>query len=67
MLKGWIMATKAQVYQAKQRSSKQFSKVAHQFTKRVFHWPYCSGCGLVLLKNESSQKRATEGCESMED
>ena len=58
------MATKAQDYQAKQ---KKFKVAAHQFTKKVFHWRYCSGCGLVNLKNESTRKRMVEGCQSMED
>lgn len=58
------MATKAQDYQARQ---KKFRPVAHQFTKKVFHWWYCSGCGLVNLKNDSTRKRMAEGCQSMED
>jgi len=58
------MATKAQDYQAKQ---KKFRPVAHQFVKKVFHWRYCSGCGLVNLKNDSTRKRMAEGCQSMED
>ena len=61
------MATKAEVYQSQQRQKRQFKTTPHQFTKKVFHWPYCSGCGLVLLKNESSQKRSKEPCQSMED
>jgi hypothetical protein len=61
------MATKAQDYKAKLLSQKQFKKVPHQFTKRVFHWMYCSGCGLVNLKNESTRKRMSQPCEAMED
>lgn len=59
--------SKAQQYEAKQKAAKKFSTTAHSFTKRVFHWPYCSGCGLVLLKNESTARRAVGPCESMED
>lgn len=61
------MATKAQVYQAKIKSRKMFKMVPHQFTKKVFHWLYCSGCGLVNLKNDSTRKRMSQPCESMED
>ena len=61
------MANKAQDYQAKLRSQKQFKTVPHQFNKKVCHWVYCSGCGLVALKNESTRKRMAEGCQSMED
>lgn len=61
-----MMATKAQNYKAKLANEKKFRTVPHQFTKRVFHWLYCSGCGLVNLKNDSTRKRMAEGCESME-
>jgi len=61
------MSTKAQQYKAKLLNQKQFKKVPHQFTKRIFHWLYCSGCGLVNLKNESTRKRIAQSCESMED
>ena len=30
-------------------------------------YPVCSGCGLVLLKNDVSQKAAREVCEVWED
>ena len=61
------MATKAEVYRSQQKQQKKFKTVPHQFTKKVCHWFYCSGCGLVLLKNESSLKRSKESCQSMEE
>lgn len=61
------MATKAQIYQAKLSNAKKFKTVPHQFTKKICHWLYCSGCGLVNLKNDSTRRRMALGCESMED
>lgn len=60
------MATKAEKYQAQVRAGK-FKKVPHSFTGRVFHWRYCTGCGLVTLKNDSTERRMRQPCESMED
>lgn len=56
--------TKDQAYQA---SKKAFKKVPHSFNKKVCHWMYCSGCGLVALKNDSTKKRMKQSCESMEE
>ena len=61
------MATKRQVYESKLMNKKRFKTVPHQFTKKICHWFYCSGCGLVNLKNEATRKRMMLGCESMED
>jgi len=58
------MATKAQDFKARQKA---FKKVPHQFNKKVCHWSYCSGCGLVALKNDATRKRMAQSCESMED
>jgi hypothetical protein len=41
-------------------------RMPHQFNKLVFHWPYCSRCGLVLLKNEATRKAARKKCEFYE-
>lgn len=38
----------------------------HEFKKRVAHWPYCSHCGLVLLKNDVSRKAAKAKCVTYE-
>lgn len=56
--------TKDQAYRA---SKKAFKKVPHNFNKKVCHWMYCSGCGLVALKNDSTRKRMQQSCESMEE
>lgn len=61
------MATKAQDYKARQLSAKKFKTVPHQFTRKVFNWLSCTGCGLVTLKNEATKKRMQESCVSMED
>jgi len=61
------MSTKAQDYAARIKSKKLFKTVPHQFTKKVFNWLCCTGCGLVTLKNESTRKRMQESCVSMED
>lgn len=60
------MGTKRQVYES-QLKNKKFGKVQHQFTKKICHWLYCSGCGLVALNNEPTRIRISQGCESMED
>lgn len=61
------MMSKQQAYQSKLSQSRKFKKQPHQFTKKVCHWMYCSGCGLVALKNESTRKRIEQSCESMEE
>lgn len=58
------MATKAERYRARQR---KFKVVTHSFTKKICHWMYCSGCGLVNLKNDATRKRMSQPCESMEE
>lgn len=38
---------------------------AHDFTGRVckkIPWPYCRGCGLLLLKNEATRRAARKPC-----
>jgi len=59
------MQTKSQKYDASQKS--KFKSSPHIFNKMIFHWPLCSGCGMVLLKNERSIKKSKKPCESMED
>lgn len=61
------MSSKADRYKNKLIQQRKFKTVPHQFNKKVCHWLYCSGCGLVLLKNEASAKRSRESCHSMED
>jgi len=61
------MSTKAQDYAARLKSKKLFKTVPHQFTRKVFNWLSCTGCGLVTLKNEATRKRMQESCVSMED
>jgi hypothetical protein len=40
----------------------------HDFNKRrICHWPYCSRCGLVLLRNKSSRSAAAASCITYED
>ena len=46
---------------------KQTKTVPHNFSKRIVGRPYCSGCGLMLLNNEATRKRAAKPCESLED
>lgn len=46
---------------------KKFKKIPHNFNKKVCHWMYCSGCGLVALKNDATRKRMEKSCESMEE
>lgn len=50
----------------------KFKKTPHKFNGRLggkakLPWPYCTGCGLVLLNNESTRKRAQQSCDSMEE
>jgi len=62
-----IMATKAQDYMAKLLNAKKFKTVPHQWNGKICSWVYCTGCGLVALRNDSTRKRMQQGCESMED
>lgn len=57
------MQTKAQKYE----QQKKFKTSSHTFNKMIFHWRLCTGCGMVLLKNERSRKKASRPCESMEE
>lgn len=50
----------------KQNQSK-FKVVKHNFSGKVLSYRYCSGCGLVNLKNEATTKRMNSPCESMEN
>lgn len=34
----------------------------HAFTKKVLHWPYCSRCGLLALKNETTRREMSRPC-----
>lgn len=61
------MGTKAQAYKSRMINQKKFKTVPHQFSGRIFHWLYCTGCGLVNLKNDATRKRMAMSCESMED
>lgn len=35
---------------------------AHAMNKRICHWPYCSRCGLVALKNDITRKALRSPC-----
>ncbi len=61
------MSTKAQAYAQRVKQDKKYKTVPHQFDRKICHWLYCSGCGLVALKNDSTQNRIKQGCNSMED
>ena len=37
-------------------------RTKHVFKNSVLHWPYCDGCGLLLLKNEASRAAAKKAC-----
>lgn len=39
----------------------------HSFKSQILSWPFCSQCGLVLLKNETSRKCAQQKCVVWED
>jgi hypothetical protein len=39
---------------------------AHEFSRRILHWPYCKHCGLIPLKNVASQKAASSPCVTYE-
>ena len=58
------MITKKQKWESKQKT---FKTTKHIFNKKIVSWVYCSGCGLVALNNDSTRKRMTKPCESMED
>lgn len=34
----------------------------HNMSKRIIHWPYCSNCGLVALKNDVTRKALKAKC-----
>ena len=42
------------------------SKHPHVFNRKILYWSYCSGCGMVLLNNEVSRKKARKQCEGLE-
>lgn len=35
----------------------------HVFVKRLCGWFYCSGCGLLLLKNEATERARRRPCD----
>lgn len=35
----------------------------HAYTRKVLHWPFCARCGLVLLRNEATEKATRRQCE----
>jgi hypothetical protein len=39
----------------------------HAMTKKVLHWSYCAGCGLVALRNEITRQALRNPCETEED
>ena len=34
----------------------------HSFNRKVKHWNYCSGCGLVALRNPLTEWCIAKGC-----
>lgn len=34
----------------------------HNMKGRIHHWPYCTNCGLVALKNKVSRKALKAKC-----
>lgn len=52
------------------KQQKVFKTVPHKFNGKMTKpcpWVYCTGCGLVLLNNDATRKRANKPCQSMED
>lgn len=39
----------------------------HAMTKRMLHWPVCSRCGLLGLKNDATRKALKQDCVTLED
>lgn len=37
-------------------------KGKHDFRGRICHWVYCRNCGLVALRNETTQRRIAQRC-----
>ena len=50
----------------KQKQLNFKNNVGHVFNRKVLHWSYCSGCGLVALKNATTRDAMREPCKSME-
>lgn len=51
----------------KQKQLNFKKNVPHSFNKKILHWFYCSGCGLVALKNDVTMKAMKKPCNSMEE
>lgn len=51
----------------KQKKLNFKQNVAHRFDKKVMHWWYCSGCGLVALRNDVTRRSMSKPCISMEE
>lgn len=49
--------------------SKKKKIINHRFNGRSksFHWNYCTGCGLVALKNERTKKAMKKPCDIDEE
>lgn len=56
------MSKKQELYKNELKAEKNRKSTNHSFNKKVLHWSYCSGCGLVLLKNEATLKAASLPC-----
>jgi hypothetical protein len=35
----------------------------HSYTRKIRHWPFCSRCGLILLRNDATERAARRQCE----
>lgn len=47
----------------------KFKTSPHLFNGKLhcLPWYYCSGCGLILLNNDATRRRANQPCFSMEN
>lgn len=40
----------------------EYSFQPHSFNQKTYHWPMCSRCGLVRLKNQLTEWCVVKGC-----
>ena len=40
---------------------------SHRMTKRILHWPYCSNCKLMALRNDVTRRALRAPCVWWED
>lgn len=51
------------------RIKAKINRGVHNFSGKMrrLPWPYCTRCGLLLLKNDASREAARKPCEILED